>query len=198
MMVVAVPRRPHCCAATNEMPRPIAIKATPSAAPVAKAGSRAVIPAATASAPNAISTLIASDPVSRLASARRRSASCSVSLPSSTSRVMSRTIRMAGLPSRAYTRTSCRQFERPLEDAPEPIIRSLKNSRPLRSWTPDLSGMRSPRRWVQELYLLGHQQGAELRGKALDEILVREHGSPMRPTDPMPQLSVRQPQRRRN
>jgi len=40
MMVAAVPRRPHCFAATNEMPRPIATRATPSAAPVAKAGSR--------------------------------------------------------------------------------------------------------------------------------------------------------------
>jgi len=55
-----------------------------------------MIPAATATAPNDISTLIASDPVSRLASAWSRSASCAVSLPSSTSRVMSRTILMAG------------------------------------------------------------------------------------------------------
>jgi hypothetical protein len=35
---------------------------------------------------------------------------------------------------------------------------------------------------VQELYLLGHQQRAELRGEAFDEILVREHGCPMRAT----------------
>ena len=42
--------------------------------------------------------------------------------------------------------------------------------------------MRSPRRWVQELYLLGHYQGAELRGEAFDEILVREHSGPMRAT----------------
>jgi hypothetical protein len=42
--------------------------------------------------------------------------------------------------------------------------------------------MRSPRRWVQELYLLGHQQGAEFRGEALDEILVRKHSRPMRAT----------------
>jgi hypothetical protein len=40
--------------------------------------------------------------------------------------------------------------------------------------------MRSPRRWVQELHLLGHYKGAELRGEAFDEILVREHGCPMR------------------
>ena len=39
--------------------------------------------------------LIASDPVSRLASARSRSASSVVSLPSSTNRVISRTILMA-------------------------------------------------------------------------------------------------------
>jgi len=59
-----------------------------------------MIPAATATVPNDISTLIASDPVSRLASAWSRSASCVVSLPSSTSRVISRTILMAGPPSR--------------------------------------------------------------------------------------------------
>jgi hypothetical protein len=29
---------------------------------------------------------------------------------------------------------------------------------------------------MEELYLLGHQQGTEFRGKAFDEILVREHG----------------------
>ena len=56
-----------------------------------------MIPAATATVPNDISTLIASDPVSRLASAWSRSASCVVSLPSSTSRVISRTILMVGL-----------------------------------------------------------------------------------------------------
>ena len=96
MMVVAVPRRPHCSAAKNEMARPIATRTIPSAAPVVKAGSRAMIPAATATAPNDISTLIASDPVSRLASVWSRAASCAVSLPSFTSRVMSRTILMAG------------------------------------------------------------------------------------------------------
>src|SRR5215469_11107366 len=42
--------------------------------------------------------------------------------------------------------------------------------------------MRSPRRWVEELYLLGHQQGAEFRGEAFDEILVRVHGCPMSTT----------------
>src|SRR5215472_1828130 len=41
------------------------------------------------------------------------------------------------------------------------------------SWTPDLSGMRSPRRWVQELDLLGHQQGTEFRSETLDKIFVR-------------------------
>jgi hypothetical protein len=97
MMVVAMPRRPHCFAAKNEMARPIATRAIPNAAPVVNAGWRAMIPAATAIAPNDMSTLIASDPVSRLASAWSRSASCAVSLPSSTSRVMSRTILMAGL-----------------------------------------------------------------------------------------------------
>src|SRR5215471_5821794 len=40
-------------------------------------------------------TVVASDPVSRLASVLSRSASCAVSLPSATSRVMSRTILMA-------------------------------------------------------------------------------------------------------
>jgi len=39
--------------------------------------------------------------------------------------------------------------------------------------------MRSPRRWAQELYLLGHQQGAEFRGEAFDEILIRKHSGPM-------------------
>jgi hypothetical protein len=42
--------------------------------------------------------------------------------------------------------------------------------------------MRSPRRCVEELYLLGHQQGAEFRGEALDEIFVCVHGCPMRAT----------------
>jgi hypothetical protein len=32
---------------------------------------------------------------------------------------------------------------------------------------------------MQELYLLGHQQGADLRGEAFDEILVRKHSGPM-------------------
>jgi hypothetical protein len=51
-------------------------------------------------------------------------------------------------------RHTLRQFERPLEDASEPVTGSSKvdaaASRPL-----ELSGMRSPRRWVQQLYLLG-------------------------------------------
>jgi hypothetical protein len=34
------------------------------------------------------------------------------------------------------------------------------------------SGMRSPWRWMEELYLLGHQQGAEFQREAFDEILV--------------------------
>ena len=97
MIVVAVPRRPHHSAAKKKIARPIVTRAIPSAAPLAKAGSSAMIPAATATAPNDISTFIASDPVSRLASAWSRSASCVVSLASSTSRVMSRTILMAGL-----------------------------------------------------------------------------------------------------
>ena len=64
---------------------------------------------------------------------------------------------------------------RPLEDAPEPVTRSSKSSTPPGSWPPDLLGMRSPRRCLEELYFLGHQQGAELRGEAVDEILVRKH-----------------------
>src|ERR1700751_3918154 len=39
--------------------------------------------------------------------------------------------------------------------------------------------MRSPWRWVQELYLLGHQQGPELRGKAFGEIFVGRQTCPM-------------------
>jgi hypothetical protein len=35
---------------------------------------------------------------------------------------------------------------------------------------------------MEELYLLGHQQGAKFRGEALNEILVCEHGCPMRST----------------
>src|ERR1700747_3153607 len=42
--------------------------------------------------------------------------------------------------------------------------------------------MRSPRRCLGELYLLGHQQGAELRGESLDEIFVGRHTRPMRAT----------------
>src|SRR5215471_5337173 len=42
--------------------------------------------------------------------------------------------------------------------------------------------MRSPRRWVQELYFLGHQQRAKFRGEAFDEIFVCVHGCPMRAT----------------
>jgi hypothetical protein len=62
-------------------------------------------PAATATAPNDISTLIASDPASRLASAWSRSTPCAVSLPSVTSRVMSRTILMAATLSVEYAST---------------------------------------------------------------------------------------------
>ena len=78
-----------------------------SAAPVVKTGSRAMISAATATAPNDISTLIASDSVSHLARAWSRSASCAVSLPSATSRVMSRTILMARLLPTSIADTSC-------------------------------------------------------------------------------------------
>jgi hypothetical protein len=56
-----------------------------------------------------------------------------VSLPSSTSRVMSRTILMAGSPFRVTPETSCCQVERPFEDAPERVTRSSKISTPLRS-----------------------------------------------------------------
>ena len=140
-MVVAVPRTLHCSAVRNEMPRPSTTRATPSAAPVVKAGSRAMIPAATATAPNDISTLIASDPVSRLASVLSRSASWAVSLPSSTSRVISRTILMAAT---SFPRVSCRQLERPLEDAPGPVTRSSKvRGRCAGFWE---SAIRTPRR----------------------------------------------------
>ena len=33
---------------------------------------------------------------------------------------------------------------------------------------------------MEQLYLLSHQQGAELRGEALDEILIRGQTCPMR------------------
>src|ERR1700739_315443 len=95
---------------------------------------------------------------------------------------MSRTILMVGISFCEHTRYILCPFERPLEDAPEPVTRSSKSSTPLLSWPPDLSGMRSPRRWVQELYLLGHQQGAEFRGEAFDEIFVGRHTCPMRAT----------------
>ena len=42
--------------------------------------------------------------------------------------------------------------------------------------------MRSPRRWMEELYLLGHHQGTKFRSEAFDEIPVREHSGPMRST----------------
>jgi len=181
IMVVAVPRTLHCSAVRNEMPRPSTTRATPSAAPVVKAGSRAMIPAATATAPNAISTLIASDPVSRLASAWSRAASV-VSLPSSTNRVMSRTILMAGTSFRSVCPTYLVSVELPFEDVPEPVTRSSKGSTPLRPGPPNLSGMRSPRRCQKELHLLGHQQGSELRGETFDKIPVCIHSGPMRAT----------------
>ena len=38
--------------------------------------------------------------------------------------------------------------------------------------------MRSPRCCLEELDLLGHYQEPELRGEALDKVLVRKHGCP--------------------
>jgi hypothetical protein len=35
---------------------------------------------------------------------------------------------------------------------------------------------------MEQLYLLGHQQGAEFRGESFDEILIREDSGPMRST----------------
>src|SRR5262245_17161947 len=43
-------------------------------------------------------------------------------------------------------------------------------------------GMRSPRGRGQELDLLSRDQWTKLRGKALDEVLVREHRRPVRAT----------------
>src|SRR3954471_1560990 len=43
------------------------------------------------------------------------------------------------------------------------------------------SGVRSPRRSLQQLYLLGHQQRPEPGREAFDEILVRIHRRPMGP-----------------
>src|SRR5271163_4074002 len=40
--------------------------------------------------------------------------------------------------------------------------------------------MRPPRRSLEQLHLLGHQQRPELRGEALNKILVRVHRCPMR------------------
>src|SRR5271155_415499 len=40
--------------------------------------------------------------------------------------------------------------------------------------------MRPPRRSLEQLHLLGHQQRPELRGEALNEILVRVYRCPMR------------------
>src|SRR5690242_7783092 len=43
--------------------------------------------------------------------------------------------------------------------------------------------MRPPRRSLEQLHFLGHQQWTEPRGKALNEVLVRIYSSsPMRPT----------------
>jgi hypothetical protein len=39
--------------------------------------------------------------------------------------------------------------------------------------------MRPPRRGLQQFHLLGHQKRAKLRGKPLDEILVRKHCVPV-------------------
>jgi hypothetical protein len=75
------------------------------------------------------------------------------------------------------------RIELALKDTSEPVTRSSKfEAAAIMAST--LQGLltlrvRSPRPWVQELYLLGHQQGAELRGEALDKILVRVHGCPM-------------------
>ena len=41
--------------------------------------------------------------------------------------------------------------------------------------------MRPPGRGLEQFHLLGHQQRAELRGKAFDEILVFVHCGPVRP-----------------
>src|SRR5215831_4815421 len=43
-----------------------------------------------------------------------------------------------------------------------------------------LTRMRPPRRLCHQLQLLAHHQRSELRSKPLDEILVREHGRPVR------------------
>src|SRR6266550_4336788 len=40
--------------------------------------------------------------------------------------------------------------------------------------------MRPPRRLGHQLHLLAHHQRSELRSEPLDEILVREHGRPVR------------------
>src|SRR5262245_15928485 len=49
-------------------------------------------------------------------------------------------------------------------------------------WTPDtfLLRMRPPGRLGHQLHLLAHHQRSELRSEPLDEILVREHGRPVR------------------
>src|SRR5262249_32742374 len=49
-------------------------------------------------------------------------------------------------------------------------------------WTPDtfLLRMRPPRRLGHQFHLLAHHQRSELRSEPLDEILVREHGRPVR------------------
>src|SRR5262249_61527587 len=51
-----------------------------------------------------------------------------------------------------------------------------------RAGRPDtfLLRMRPPRRLCHQLQLLVHHQRSELRSKPLDEILVREHGRPVR------------------
>src|SRR6266404_4922935 len=46
-------------------------------------------------------------------------------------------------------------------------------------WPKGILRMRPPRRGLEQLDLLGHQQWPELRGEPLDEILICVHGCPM-------------------
>ena len=48
-------------------------------------------------------------------------------------------------------------------------VEIISAKEPRRRWS-------DPRRCLEELYFLGHQQAAKLRGEAFDEILVRKHG----------------------
>src|SRR5438034_9404286 len=63
-------------------------------------------------------------------------------------------------------------LHRPEGSIPASCALILSPNRPLR--------MRPPWRGVEQLHFLGHQQRAELRGKALDKILVRIDRGPMR------------------